>query len=329
MSGRLAWLIALLLLLGACQSPSAPSFAPPTKPTSVPSLSTPAALPTTAPRSAVPTGRSRVSTAEGNYRIEIAVFDANGRTAITSDIGTTVRLTIAFRPSKDVVTQWSDGTLSTYSEGWLPGPGTQMRYCAAVDRQCTLPDQWVDFEKEQHTDLTVAWVGLRSLGVVAQFRDANGKTIPAGYSKEDTATTDIPISGIVNEKTPVAAQPPAIQTAIAHANTAFPVSGSVEVGQGSAIGGKAGTSINIPVKFQATSPSGPVKDMRIKQRSMGGCLAPDEIADAPWEPFVPLKTFSYRVALNWTTFKVHVQYRDAQGNFSPVYCDDIAVEGQP
>ncbi len=329
MSRQLAWLLFVLVLLGACRSPSAlPPSALPTNPASVPSLSSPAPFPTT-PASPVPTGRSRISTAEGNYRIEVAAFDANGRTAVTSDIGTTVRVTVAFRPSKDTTTKWSDGTSSTYSESWALRPGAEMRYCAAVGRRCTLPDQWTAFQNDQQTDIMVDWVGLQNLEVVAQFRDASGKTIPAGRPAGDTAIIDLPISGNINEKTPVAALPPAIQTAIARARSSSPVMGSVEVGQGSAMGGKVGTYINIPVKFQAVSPSSQVKEMRIKQNSMGRCLAPDEMVDATWEPFVPLKTYPYRVTLNWTTFKLHVQYRDAQGNLSPVYCDDIAVEGQP
>jgi hypothetical protein len=35
------------------------------------------------------------------------------------------------------------------------------------------------------------------------------------------------------------------------------------------------------------------------------------------------------VALNWTGFYVCVQYQDEHGNVSPVYRDDISVEGVP
>jgi hypothetical protein len=35
------------------------------------------------------------------------------------------------------------------------------------------------------------------------------------------------------------------------------------------------------------------------------------------------------VPVNWTGFYVSVQYRDADGNLSPVYDDDVSVEGQP
>ena len=41
------------------------------------------------------------------------------------------------------------------------------------------------------------------------------------------------------------------------------------------------------------------------------------------------QTYPVHVYLNWTSSGIAVQYRDAQGNLSPVYCDDIAVEGHP
>ena len=35
------------------------------------------------------------------------------------------------------------------------------------------------------------------------------------------------------------------------------------------------------------------------------------------------------LALNWVGFYQRVQYRDALGNLSSVYCDDISLEGNP
>jgi hypothetical protein len=329
MPGRLAWLIALSLILGACQSPVVPSLSPAASlpPSTLPSTISPS--PTPVLRTAVPATRTRISTSEGNYRIELALFDSNGRTAVASDIGSTLPLTIAFRPSKDITTQWSDGSSSLYSEGWSLDSGVEMRYCKSVGRRCTPPDQWTPFQSEQHTSLTVDWVGLSNFQVVAQFRDASGKIIPAGLTLSETASSSIPIEGIVNDRTPVSVQPPAIQTTIAQARAAFPVVGQVEVGQGSAMGGKAGTTIDIPVRFQASSPVAAVKEMRVKASPIGRCLTTDEMGDAPWEPMALSKTYAYRVPLNWSTFKLHVQYRDAQGNLSPIYCGEIAVEGQP
>ncbi len=329
MPGRLAWLIALLLFANACQSPVTPSPSSASTLPPSPNASTGSSSPTSAARTAVPSTRTRISTTEGSYRIEVGLFDAGGRTAIAADIGSTLSLTIAFRPSKDVTTHWSDGSSSLYSEGWSLGSGVQMRYCTAAGRRCVLPDQWVSFENEQHSSLLVDWVGLNNWQVVAQFRDASGRILPAGLTLADTASSSIPVEGIVNDRTPVAVQPPAIQTTIAQARAAFPVAGGVQVGQGSAVGGKAGTTIPIPVKFDASSPTGPVQEMRVKTSPIGRCLAPSEMSDTPWEPFVPSETFTFRVALNWSTFKLHVQYRDVKGNLSPVYCGEIAVEGQP
>ncbi len=317
---RLTWLIALSLFVGACQAPLVPPASP------IVTFS-PASTPIA--RTFTPSARTRVSVTEGNFRIEIAMFDGSGRTAIAADIGSTVTLTIAFRPSKDTTTQWSDGSLTMFSEGWSIDRPIEMRYCTGMGSHCVLPDQWIPFAKEEYVRVAVDWVGLRDYGVTAQFREASGASIPAGYAMTDSASQSVPISGIFNERTPVAAQPLAIQTTIAQARAALPVVGKVQVGQGSATGGKAGTTIEIPVNFEANSPAAPVGEMRIKTIPIGRCLTTEEMADAPWEPFASTKTFFYRVALNWTTFKLHVQYRDRQGNLSPVYCGEIAVEGQP
>ena len=49
----------------------------------------------------------------------------------------------------------------------------------------------------------------------------------------------------------------------------------------------------------------------------------------PWGLFREQLTFTYRVPINWTGFYVRVQYRDSLGNLSPLYTDDISVEGAP
>jgi len=48
---------------------------------------------------------------------------------------------------------------------------------------------------------------------------------------------------------------------------------------------------------------------------------------AAWEPFAPSKTFPIVVSINWTGFNLSVQFRDDHQNLSPIYCDDISVEG--
>lgn len=61
----------------------------------------------------------------------------------------------------------------------------------------------------------------------------------------------------------------------------------------------------------------------------GRCYAETEMAAVNWEPFVPSKTYPVVVALNWAGYYVSAQFQDEQGNVSPVYCDDISVEGAP
>ena len=59
------------------------------------------------------------------------------------------------------------------------------------------------------------------------------------------------------------------------------------------------------------------------------CSADADVESAAWEPFVDSKTFPVPVAINWTGFTVCVQYQDEYGSLSPVYRDDISVEGMP
>ncbi|MBI4787367.1 MAG: hypothetical protein HY782_10015 [Chloroflexi bacterium] len=318
--------VVLLALLSACQSaPSTGGVTPPLPPSPTPAPSTGGVTPPLPPS---PT-RTPILASEGNYRVEIALFDSNARTAVTDAVGATVTLTIAFRPSKDVFTQTSTGTPTKYSTGWANHTVGEMRYCAGPGRTCTLPDRWVPFANEQRVSVPINWIGLRDFGVTAQFREASGKTIPAGLNLAESASNWLPITGVVDERTPAVAQPPAIQTIIAQARAAFPISGKIQVGEGRPMGGKAGSTITVTVQFEAASPLAPVTEMRLKRDSIGRCLTPDEMSDAAWEPFVAQKSYPVNVALNWTTFKLHVQYRDAKGHLSPVYCSDIAIEGGP
>ncbi len=311
-------LILFVLLLSACQTP-VPASPTATAPRA-PETRTPSPLPAT---------RYRVSTADQDYHVEISLFDPSGRTAVNAAVGNSVPLTIAFRPYKNVVTVWSDGTTTQYSTDWSPNTLAEMRYCSGLGRSCALPPTWVPFAKDQQVKISVEWIGLQEYGVTAQFRDTTGKIVPVGPTLSETASSWVPVTGAVDDRTPIAAQPPRIQTVIAQARSAFPVTGNIQVGEGHPVGGKAGSQLSIPVKFEATSPAGPVSEMRVKQSPMGRCLTADEMSDAPWEPFVAQKTYPVSVALNWTTFKLHVQYRDAKGNLSPVYCSDVAVEGSP
>jgi len=79
--------------------------------------------------------------------------------------------------------------------------------------------------------------------------------------------------------------------------------------------------------FTASSPSGPVTEMRAATRYGGGCLK--DMSSVAWQPFAPTKTFTLTIGLNFIGFYVSAQFRDANGNLSPIVCDDISVEGMP
>jgi hypothetical protein len=70
-----------------------------------------------------------------------------------------------------------------------------------------------------------------------------------------------------------------------------------------------------------------MEGMRV--RTGGRCFSEPEMAEVAWEPYESRGEYPVLVALNWIGFYVSVQYRDAQGNLSPTYCDDVSVEGHP
>ena len=107
-----------------------------------------------------------------------------------------------------------------------------------------------------------------------------------------------------------------------------PVTGSVVLKGGSSVtGGTVGSALAIEAAFQASSPSGPVTEMRTAARYGGNCVK--DMSAAAWEPFAPAKTFTVTVGLNFIGLYVSAQFRDANGNLSPIVCDDISVEGMP
>ena len=61
----------------------------------------------------------------------------------------------------------------------------------------------------------------------------------------------------------------------------------------------------------------------------GGCYKNEGALNAPWEPFQEAKSYPANLIINWVGWWINVQYRDAAGNLSPVYCDDISLEGSP
>ncbi len=107
-----------------------------------------------------------------------------------------------------------------------------------------------------------------------------------------------------------------------------PVIGSVEIEQGRCcVGGIAGDTLQIQVAFDASSPHGEVTQMRTRAGALQ--FTERQMEEAEWEAFEPFKAFPVSVALNWVGYYVSVQFQDEQGNLSPVYYDDISVEGLP
>lgn len=124
----------------------------------------------------------------------------------------------------------------------------------------------------------------------------------------------------------VNAQPASLQTAVAATHVAYPLKGSVRIQAGRMIGGIERKPMDIPVEFQATSPFAPVTEMRVANE----CVEKDQMDSLAWGPYAPRKIFSYTPpGFNFFWFKVAVQFRDAKGNLSPIYCDAITVEGMP
>ncbi len=107
-----------------------------------------------------------------------------------------------------------------------------------------------------------------------------------------------------------------------------PVRGYVDIEDGRCcVGGAAGSTVDVRVAFGAQSPFAEVTEMRARVGARP--FEEFELAETPWEPFVSARIYPVPAAINWTGFFVSVQYRDALGNLSPVFSDDISVEGMP
>lgn len=105
-----------------------------------------------------------------------------------------------------------------------------------------------------------------------------------------------------------------------------PVVGDVVIEDGRCCaGGPAGEVLPITISLEASSPLAEVTEMRLAYGSRP--LNEETLAAVPWEPFATEKEVAITAPLNWSTGYASVQFRDAQGNLSLVYHDEIAVEG--
>jgi len=269
---------------------------------------------------------------------------SDSRNRVNKTVGSSAEIILESAPVIYRISRRDDGSVAGTSKlPWESHNVSDMQICFSLDAPCQLTDPWIPFELSsegslfgrvsiQKFEIPVDWVGPRMVWVVSQFRDVNGNSVlSVGDSYKDPeviSQSSIEIVGIWDETTPIEGQPAAVQTAIAATRTAFPLTGSVQIaGGGCCVGGTAGGTLEVQVDFSAASPFGTVAEMRV--RATGTCFPESEMVDAAWEPFTSSKQYPVYVALNWVGFYVSVQYRDDHGNLSPVYCDDISVEGFP
>ena len=243
--------------------------------------------------------------------------------------GMTIDVRITFKPVVLGVVRDSAGKISAQStQPWTSANVAEMQVCSAFDAPCALTGKWVAYADQQTVPVTVDWIGKRDFWVAAQFRDKAGAivkstdlsmTAPPG----DSTLVSTRLVAVLDERTPIAALPARVQTAVAATRAAYPVTGFVTIEDGRCCaGGKAGTPIQIQVRFGASSAFGDVKEMRLGSSQ-------DNIGASAWEPLVAAKSYPVVPAINWTTFALCAQYRDVKQNLSKVYCSNIAVEGSP
>jgi hypothetical protein len=265
-------------------------------------------------------------------RVSLALRDSS-RAAPEVEAGSTQTLQARFEPLLQTITRRADGSVSSVSTKPWPNPGVRrMRLCLAVEIGCPAPGELRPFESSYTSEFTVDWLGPRYFNLETEFLDENGAPVLAVNSETSEPRTRLvtllTVTGILGT-TPLEKLPGPVLTAAAGTRAAFPVSGSVLIEGGRCCaGGTAGTQVNLNVAFQAASPAGRVTEMKV-QAGGGGCVKDPAQLKGDWEPFQPAKSYAASLAINFVGWYVSVQYRDEQGNLSPVYCDDISLEGSP
>ena len=331
---RIAWVVSLMMILAACAPAGAPAAAVENAtraPTSSP-------LPATVPQptaSPLPTRVTTTPTPEIYPVIAVAAHVRGSTQAYPEiDAGGTAQIDLTFDPVNLAIERRADGTPTSYNgTNWEGAPLAQMRYCLAAGTGCAPPQAWQPYQRLVSVEVKVDWLGPRPFYYWAEFRDTQGKIVLASSQggsalPKAQASDTLTVTGKVNPATPVAKLPPPVQTALVSTRSAYPVTGSVVINNGSCCaGGAAGSHISLKVAFQASSPSGSVKEMKVQIG--GGCVKDPAQLTGSWEPFQPSRNYDAALALNWVGWWVSVQYRDAAGNLSPVYCDDISLEGSP
>lgn len=165
------------------------------------------------------------------------------------------------------------------------------------------------------SQITLFWAGFIGLTLLLS---AMLPALPAGADAMPTVA--------VETRAPQTTQPAQIYRIYLSGVNLPPVTltGSVAIEGGACcVGGTAGTPLNIGVNFFAAEAA----QMRV--RTAGMCFDANGLNQASWETYVTHKTYVYTPPINWSGFYVSVQYRNTLGHLSPVYCDDISVEGMP
>lgn len=299
---------------------------------------TPTSVETQAPSLQTPRSLYRsVSTAATSAEVEenivaLHLYEIkNTKAQAKANFGSTVELAISAKPvTYHVIRRYDESIESVSSQIWKPHTVTKMQICTSFDEPCLLNDTWISFNGEQIFQIDIDWVGTRLLWVVAQFQDALGQTVlsitQSGQNPRPVSQASYAIVGIVDDSITTDELPLSIQAAVNATRATFPVWGSINIEDGRCcVGGVAGETIQVDVAFKGESPLGEIKEMRI--RTGNECFTENDMIANQWEPFVPTKTYPVKTASNWIGFYISVQYHDAKGNLSPVYCDDISVEG--
>ena len=246
--------------------------------------------------------------------------------------GITIAVEADFNPVVQVLTRRADGSvLSSSTTNWEDAPLAQMRYCLNANPQPCELGQWQPYQPQITQEITVDWLGPRQYNLLVEFADAAGMSIPSVrsyyYDAMPQTGVTLTVTSALGPGTPLAQLPPPVQTAAASTQTAYPVTGSVQIEGGRCCaGGKAGSIIELKVDFQADSRAGEITEMKVQ---VGQCITEPDQFTASWEPYQPQQTFETLLAINWVGWWISVQYRDSSGNLSPVYCDDISLEGSP
>lgn len=163
---------------------------------------------------------------------------------------------------------------------------------------------------------------------------AEPPTIPASVTVPAIDPTGVPSIGVPKFPTPTTVQgyikptlPPGSPTIPIDPAKGPLVTGSVEIEQGIyGFDAPIGQSVDMLVMFKATM-SGPVYGMRVNPRGYTGCATEADMDSVTWEILSLEQPYSAIVAPGLQKWYISAQYRDNSGNVSPIYCDDITIEG--